>query len=280
MTATPTSQVAPRPARLTRRFHLAAAIAVAALGGAQFALASYAGRFGVLAAVVLAQATLAVAWSQGTRTFGFPGSIVVIGGCAIACDFLLWNGGRARFSDVALPVAGAVLASFVHQIARRHPRPRITSSLAQNLTGAASVAALAMLLLVDELLDEDRHRVALILLAVSATAAASHLLDAVVAAPRVSYDVARGAFGMLVGVAAGAALLVWRLKLGALSDLLLYVMVGSAIGLAAILGSVAMSFVTADRRPSRWSALAMHAAFPLCFAAPVAYVVLLFVLSV
>lgn len=123
---------------------MTAAMAVA------LALGAYVGSAVLLLAVVVTQAAVIYGWHRGLDVPGSVGGTVLAAAAALSADLVLVTRDDAR---PLVPVAGvlglAVLGGFVHQLARRDGRVRLTASLTATLSlvvlvvlGALYLAAL------------------------------------------------------------------------------------------------------------------------------------------
>lgn len=256
-------------------YHLISVVAVAVFAALLVVALSTWKTGGLAAAVIACQVALAGCWTFGTATYGFPGTAVVALAAAVVTDIVLIHTERLRLGAVGVVFAVALLAAFVHQILRRPPRRELTVSLAQTVLATLTVQSLGILILVGRL-EADRVVISATLLCTSAALLVSHLVDIVVPVPRISPDVRRGAIGVVLGIVAGAAVAALRLDATALSDVLGHIIFGVVVSAVAVLVSVAITFVVADREPDALGGAVVQAIAPLAAAAPVAlYVALL-----
>lgn len=256
-------------------YHLMSVVAVALFAGLLVVALSTWKTGGLAAAVIICQVALAGCWTFGTATYGFPGTAVVAVVAAVVTDVVLIHTDRLRLGAVGVVFAVALLASFVHQILRRPPRRDLTVSLAQTVLAVITVQSLGILILVARL-EADRVVISATLLCTAAALLVSHLVDLVVPVPRISPDVRRGAVGVVLGIGAGAAVAALRLDSTALSDVLGHIIFGVVVSAVAVLVSVAITFVVADREPDALGAAVVQAVAPFAAAAPIAlYVALL-----
>lgn len=264
----------PRRPVVRRVFHawcvLAAAVITVVFAGLQW-LASGGG---LIAAVGLGQLAMAVAWSYGTRSTGLPGSAIVIALAALGSDLVVLHSKAVHFGVLGPIVAGAVVVAIVHQVVRRPPRAQVLSSITQDVFGALMAVSMSLWLMMREAGDADRLVIG-VSLAAGAALLVSHLVDCIGVAPRISFDVPRGVFGFVLAVGAGAAVMVWRLHTGLLSDSLGHAIIGGLVALVCILTSLAMTFVAVDVSPTRWANVVLHAAVPFAMAAPTGLVITL-----
>ncbi|MDQ1628944.1 MAG: hypothetical protein QOI54_2688 [Actinomycetota bacterium] len=92
------------------------------------------------AAVLLVQGTVVARWYAALDVPGERGGAVVAALAALTADGLVvTHAGPRPMSPVAAVAAGAVLAALLHQLGRRHGRPRLTASLAATVTLAGLV---------------------------------------------------------------------------------------------------------------------------------------------
>jgi hypothetical protein len=232
---------------------------------ALLAIAAYAGPVPLALAVAFVQVVLIVGWFAVLDVPGGRGGTIVALLSALVADALLLaqtlRNGEADLLPVAVTLAFALLAAFVHQIARRGGRPEVVASITATLT-VATLAVLAALLL--PAASEDGSPPAVV--AVVAGAALVPLaavvrplswisaVAALVAAAVVGAGI--GAISDAIGVVAGAAL-------------------GSGAAVLALLGSTVARFITQDApdRPVKpVLRKAVPALLPLVVAAPAAYV--------
>jgi hypothetical protein len=229
------------------------------------AVAAYAGAVPLALAVAFVQIVFIVGWFAVVDVPGGRGGTIVATGAAVLADgLLLAQAMRTDEPDlvpVAVTLGVALLAAFVHQIARRKGRPDVVASITATLTVTA-IAVLGALLL--PATGGDGSAAAVVAVVVGAGAAtASTLLPlspwvaaaiAVVVAAAIGAVV--GATSDDVGVAPGVAL-------------------GAAAAVLAVLGTAVARFAlhdAADRPAERILRLAVPALLPLLLAAPAAYV--------
>jgi len=115
---------------MTRTMRPAAAAVAAPALGALLVVAAAAGEAPLVGALLLAQAAVLAGWHRGLEAPGLRGGVVVGAAAALAGDLLVAGGPDDRPLR-ALPavVAGALVASLVHQVVRRDGRAGLTVSL-------------------------------------------------------------------------------------------------------------------------------------------------------
>ena len=120
------------------------AVAAPALG-ALLVLATAAGTAPLVGALLLAQAAVVAGWHSGLGAPGLRGGAAVGAGTALAADLLVAVAPDDRPLR-ALPavVAGALVASVVHQVVRRDGRTALTASLTATGSLGVLVALAAM----------------------------------------------------------------------------------------------------------------------------------------
>lgn len=103
------------------------------------ALATWAGDAVAAAALALAAGVFGFGWPRLIDVPSKRGTSIVIGLVALAAIASAWWTGDIAL--LALVVAGGVIASFVHQMARRDGRPRLTETVSTTVTGILVVTA-------------------------------------------------------------------------------------------------------------------------------------------
>ena len=263
------------PAQPARAHHLPAAVLGAAAVALLVALPAVLGDVGRLAAVLVLQLGLVLAWVLVTGIQGFAGSLAVGAAAAVAADLVLVLPARPELGAL-LPVFGVgFLAAILQQMFRR-PRPRLVASLSGSLLLVCVVAALAVLLLVGRS-PSGTGRALVALLAIGAALVVGHLVDLAVPRPRLADGVPRGLLGLVLAIAAGAAVGYLGQVAGEVSDGLVAGAYGAVLG--AVAGSVGLvtSYVVvdtgeggpADPAPS-WALWLVQAVLPIAACAPVA----------
>lgn len=263
------------PAQPARAHHLPAAVLGAAAVALLVALPAVLGDVGRLAAVLVLQLGLVLAWVLVTGIQGFAGSLAVGAAAAVAADLVLVLPARPELGAL-LPVFGVgFLAAILQQMFRR-PRPRLVASLSGSLLLVCVVAALAVLLLVGRS-PSGTGRALVALLAIGAALVVGHLVDLAVPRPRLADGVPRGLLGLVLAIAAGAAVGYLGQVAGEVSDGQVAGAYGAVLG--AVAGSVGLvtSYVVvdtgeggpADPAPS-WALWFVQAVLPIAACAPVA----------
>ncbi len=237
------------------------------VGTGLLAVAAYAGPVPLALAVAFVQIVVIVGWFAVFDVPGRRGGTIVAAAAAVVADgLLLVEALRTDEPDIA-PVAGtlglAVLAAFVHQIARRGGRPEVVASITATLTVTA-VAVLGSLLL--PAAGDGGSATAVVVVVVGAGVA-----TALTQLARTTAWVTAG-IGLVAGAAVGAGI-------GAMSDAV-GVAAGAALGavaaILALLGATVARFALHDASKEGVEPIlryAVPALLPLLLAAPAAYVV-------
>jgi hypothetical protein len=260
-----------------RAHHLPAAglavVAVALLAG----LPELLGNLGRLAAVLVLQLGLVLAWVLVTGIQGFAGSLTVGAAAAVAADLSLVLPERPALGGVLVVFGLGFLAVVLQQMLRR-PRSDLVASLSGGVLLICVVVATAALLLLGRAGSGPAWaRVAV--LAVGAAVVVGHLVDLVLPRPQLAVGVPRGLAGLVLAVLAGAGV---AFLAGATSGLpggasaLGY---GAVLALVAALTGLAASYVVVEStavehdeaRPfSLWALAVLQVVLPLSACAPVA----------
>jgi hypothetical protein len=259
-----------------------AAIAVALL----LTLPALLGDVGRLAAVLVLQLGLVLAWVLATGIQGFAGSLAVGAAAAVAADLVLVLPSNPALGGLLAVLGVGFLAVVLQQMLRR-PRHELVASLSGGVLLLCIVSALAALLLLGRERTGDGDAL-VALLAVGAALLVGHLVDLVLPRPRLAADVPRGLPGLLLAVLAGAAVGYLGRGLGHQLDPLPALVSGAVLGLVAALTALAASYIvveamaeamTGDRArddhgddaaTSPWVLGAIQAVLPLAACAPVA----------
>jgi hypothetical protein len=268
-----------------RAHHLPAAglvgLAVALLAG----LPEVLGDVGRLAAVLVLQLGLVLAWVVTTGIQGFTGSLAVGSAAAVAADLALVLPGRGAMGDL-LPVFGLGFLAVVLQQMFRRPRHDLVASLSAGILLFCAVGALAALLLVGRA-PGGSGRALVVLFAVGAALVAGHLVDLVLPRPQLAPGVPRGLPGLAVSVLAGAAVTFLGRGLAEPAGGPAALAYGAVLGLVAGLMAVAASYIVVaatsagpdegqvggrsrDGVPSPWVLAVVQAALPIAACGPVA----------
>lgn len=252
-----------------RAHHLPAAglavVAVALLVG----LPELAGSFGRLAAVLILQLGLVLAWVLVTGIQGFAGSLAVGAAAAVAADLTLVLPEEPALGGL-LVVFGLGFVAVVLQQMFRRPRTDLVASLAGALLLICAVGALAAFLLLGRAgADPGWARIAV--LAVGAALVVGHLVDLVLPRPQLTPEVPRGLAGLAAAVLAGAGV--------ALAEGPRGLVFGAVIAGVAALVALAASYLVAEAtasqpaaetQPSPWPLAVIQVVLPLAACAPVA----------
>lgn len=239
-------------------------------------------------AVAVLQAGLVFAWSAALGFRGYWGSLLIGAAAAVAADVVALDVGDPssaandgdRLGPLAAVLALAVVASFVHQLTRRAPRPGLTESLAGvALLTALVVAPSAYLVLAA--LSEGPELLRLCVLAIGAAVVVGHLVDLVVPLPRIVEGVPRGLLGFVLGTGAAMFAAFGSEGMDGLVEQLGALILGGILGGLACLLAIGASYAAVERRSQTTmngavSAVAqavVQAALPYAAAAPVAYFV-------
>ena len=268
-----------------RAHHLPAAglavVAVVLLAG----LPEVLGDLGRLAAVLVLQLGLVLAWVLVTGIQGFAGSLAVGAAAAVAADLALVLPERPALGGLLVVFGLGFLAVVLQQMFRR-PRTGLVASLAGGVLLIGAVGALGAFLLLGQ--DDTGERWARVaVLAVGAALVAGHLVDLVFPRPRVADDVPRGLSGLIVSVLAGAAVAV--LGAATVGDLLgtgRAAVFGAVLAAVAALVALAADYVVVEATAvpegepsagavppelSPWTLAVLQVVLPLAACAPVAY---------
>jgi hypothetical protein len=279
--------------------HLGAA-GLAALATPALVVAAHAGRVSFVTAIGVLQALLVVAWMVGTGLPGRIGGLLIGTGVAGAADAVLYVRDKASLAGLLGVLALAVPAMLAHQLSRGVVRVRVTESLsgvaALSTAGAAASAYLALYQAV-----EGTRLVSAAVVAAGVGLVAGRLIDIALPVPRLAAEVPHGLLGVSTSIAfgatAGAAYSLGARQLEIGEGALLGAGTAAVVALVAVaVGYVART--TAGGEPdagpgqpagrpvgppatrSRGLALAyLRVALPLAFAAPVAYLLGLWVVG-
>jgi hypothetical protein len=267
----------------TRAHHLPAvgltAVAVVLLA----VLPEFLGDVGRLAAVLVLQLGLVLAWVHVTGIQGFTGSLTVGAAAAVAADLILGLPARPSLGGL-LAVFGLGFLAVVFQQMFRRPRPDLVASLSGGVLLFAVVGSLAVLLLLGRS-EGGSRRAVVALLAVGAALVVGGLVDALLPRPEVADGVPRGLPGLVLAALAGAVVAyVGRSGVSTLSGVAAMVY-GAVLGLVAALMAVAASYVVVaahgddapqgnanagEPRFSAWALPVIQVVLPLAACAPVA----------
>ena len=263
-----------------RAHHLPAAGLVVLAVGLLAGLPELLGDVGRLAAVLVLQLGLVLAWVLTTGIQGFAGSLAVGASAAVAADLALVLPARGTVGGLLVVFGLGFLAVVLQQMFRR-PRPQLVASLSIGVLLFCVIGALASLLLVGRA-PAGRDRALVLLLAVGAALVAGHLVDLALPRPQLTPGIPRGLLGLAVSVLAAAGVTVLGRGLGepaAVPEALAY---GAVLGLVAGLMALAASYVVIEATAGEgggpeglaagatWVLAAVQAALPIAACAPVA----------
>jgi hypothetical protein len=253
---------------------LPAGVGTALVGGALVG-ASYLGRPALAAVIGVVQVVAALAWLALLDARGGRGATLIALGAAAAGDALVATAPGTQLGRVAGVVGVALLAAFLHQLARR-PRPGVGASLSATMSavllGAAGTALLAM-----RGGRGGREAVVAAVLGSAAALVVARLADAAIARPLIVPAGTRGWPGAVLGVLASVA--VGAVYGGSAPPLTESTGVRIAVA-AALLGLVADLVVDAARaglppdvdERRRSAVLPLAVLLPALVAGPTAYV--------
>ena len=237
------------------------------------------GDVGRLAAVLVLQLGLALAWVLATGIQGFAGSLAVGAAAAVAADLALVLPARHTIGGLLVVFGVGFLAVVLQQMLRR-PRPELVASLSGGVLLFCAVGALAALLLLGRG-PGGQGRALVVLLAVGAALVAGHLVDLVLPRPQLAPGVPRGLPGLATAVLVGAAVTFLGRGLAEPAGGPAALAYGAALGLVAGLVGLAASYLvveltadgrigTGDDATSPWIFAVLQVALPLAACAPVA----------
>jgi hypothetical protein len=262
----------------------AAGVAVVAVG-LLVGLPEVLGDLGRLAAVLVLQLGLVLAWVLVTGIQGFAGSLAVGAAAAVAADLALALPERPELGRLLTVFGVGFVAAVLQQMLRR-PRTDLVSSLAGSVLLLTTVGSLAALLLLGR--SASGHGRALVaLLAVGAALVVGHLVDVALPRPQLADDVPRGLLGLLLAVLAGAAVTFLGRSAGGPADARLALVYGAVLGGVAALMALVGSYVSvettadpeggeaphgmrADEPAPPWALSFIQAVLPLAACGPVA----------
>jgi hypothetical protein len=266
---------APQAVLPARDHHLpATAVAVAGVG-LLLALPELLGDLGRLAAVLVLQLGLVLAWVLVTGIQGFAGSLAVGAAAAVVADLVLVLPEGPTLGELLVVFGIGLLAAVLQQMLRRS-REDLVACLAGTVLLLTVVGSLAALLLLGRTAaGHDRALVAL--LAVGAALVAGHLVDVVLPRPQLADDVPRGLLGLLAAVLAGAAVAFLGRSAGTPVGAEVALVYGAVLGGVAALMALVGSYIAVeaaatghDEPPSTWTVAVVQAVLPLAACGPVA----------
>lgn len=260
-----------------RGHHLPAAVLAVVAVGLLIGLPEVLDGLGRLAAVLVLQLGLVLAWVLVTGIEGFGGSLAVGAAAAVAADLVLVLPERPSLGGLLVVFGVGFLAVVLQQMLRR-PRHDLVTSLSGGVLLLVVVGALGALLLLGRGPGGD-GRATVALVAVGAALVAGHLVDLVLPRPRLAAGVPRGLVALLLAVLAAAAAAWFLRDLGQLSGNLAAAAFGAVLGGIAALTAVAASYLVVEAtddegealgpQVSLWSLPVVQVAVPLAAAAPV-----------
>ena len=261
-------------ASTARAHHFPAAVLVPVAVALLVGLPELLGDRGRLAAVLVLQLGLVLAWVLVTGIEGFAGSLTVGAAAAVAADLVLVLPERPALGGLLVVLGVGFLAAVLQQMLRR-PRHDLVASLSGTVLLLCPVGALAALLLLGRSTGSDRALVAL--LAVGAALVAGHLVDLVLPRPQLAPGVPRGLLGLVLAVPAGAAVTFLGRDLadlpGAPSALLFGAVLGGIAALVALVSSY-LVVEAADSAETPWALTVVQVVLPLAACGPVALAML------
>lgn len=256
--------------------HVPAAVLAAAGVGLLVAAPELGGDGGLLAAVLVLQLALVVAWTTATSRRQFVGTFVLGAAASVAADLIFVLSDRPTVGALLAVLGLALPAAVLRQMFRR-PRTALVASLAVSVLMLCAVCALAVLL--RDVDDPDAARLTVsALLAVGAALVAAHVVDLVLPRPQVAFGVPRGLLGLVLAVGAAGAVTWLRRRPDELFDALGAAIYGGMVGGVAVLVSLAASYLVVEadraagdgRRRSRWALPVIQAVLPIAACAPIA----------
>jgi hypothetical protein len=247
-------------------------------------LPEFLGDLGRLAAVLVLQLGLVLAWVLVAGIQGFAGSLAVGAAAAVAADLVLVLPHRPALGGLLVVFGVGFLAAVLQQMLRR-PRHDLVASLSGAVLLLCTVAALAALLLLGRS-PTGSGRALVALLAVGVALVVGHLVDLALPRPQLALDVPRGLVGLVLAVLAAAATAFLARAAGDLVDGVAAVVYGAVLGVVAALTALAASYLVVeatapdlpdeedaaedDQRLSPWAPAVIQAVLPLAACAPVA----------
>ena len=233
---------------------------------------------GRLAAVIVLQLGLVLAWVLVTGIQGFAGSLAVGAAAAVAADLVLALPARPAMGGLLVVFGVGFLAAVLQQMFRR-PRNELVASLAGTALLLAVTGALATLLLLGRT-DAGHGRALVALLAVGAALVVGHLVDLVLPRPQLAEGVPCGLLALVLSVVVGAAVAFLGRDVSGTVDPLAALIYGAVLGCVAALVSLVASYVVVeadaaepaqgDQRPPVWSLALIQGVLPLAACGPVA----------
>jgi hypothetical protein len=263
-----------------RAHHLPAAGLTVAAVGLLVLLPELLGDTGRLAAVLVLQLGLVLAWVLVTGIEGFAGSLAVGAAAAVAADLLLSLPERPTLGGLLVVYGLGVLAAVLQQMFRT-PRHDLVASLSGTVLLLCPVGALAALLLLGRSTGSGRALIAL--LAVGAALVAGHLVDLVLPRPQLAPGVPRGLLGLVLAVPVGAAVTFLGRDVADLSGAANAALFGAVLGGVAALVALAASYLVVEATTraaglgtveAPWALTVLQVTLPLAACGPVALALL------
>ena len=259
----------------------AAVLAAALLVGLPYPL----GDGGRLAAVLVLQLALVLAWVLTTGIESFSGSLAIGAAAAAASDLVIMLPARAHLDGLLAVLAVGFLAGVLQQMLRR-PRPAVVASLAGGVLLLCAVCAMSVLLLAGRSSLDGPALSTAAVLAIGAALVVQHLADLVLPRPQLAEQVPRGLAGLLLAVLAGAGVAYAQgggdlVGTGALPGRVAILVYGAVLGGGVALAGLAASFYAvvgpavegpaeAGDPPRSWALPVVQAVLPFAVCAPVA----------
>jgi hypothetical protein len=261
---------------LPARVHHLPATAVAVVGvGLLLALPEFLGDLGRLAAVIVLQLGLVLAWVLVTGIQGFAGSLAVGAAAAVVADLALVLPESPALGDLLVVFGIGFLAAVLQQMLRRS-RADLVACLSGVVLLLTAVGSLAALLLLGRT-SAGHDRASIALLAVGAALVLGHLVDAALPRPQLAADVPRGVLGLVAAVLAGAAVAFLGRSAGAPVGAEVALVYGAVLGGVAALVALAGSYIAVEAAgaedgepPSPWAVAVIQAVLPIAACGPVA----------
>jgi hypothetical protein len=263
-----------------RGHHLPAAGATVVAVVLVVGLAHVLGDGGRLAAVLVLQLALVVAWVIATGIEGFLGQLAIGAAAAGAADLVIMLPQTPHLDGLLAVLGVGFLAGILQQMLRR-PRPAVVASLSGGIFLLCAVCALSVLLLTGRAALGPALSSAAVL-AVGAALVLQHLADLALPRPQVAAGVPRGLAGIVLAVLGGAAVAWLRradglVASGALPGTPAALLYGAVLGGAAALSGLAASFLVLEEPSAEaagpvrsWVLPVIQAVLPLAVCAPVA----------
>jgi hypothetical protein len=213
------------------------------------------------------------AWVGATGTGGPLGTAIVGVLAAVGADAALELPDRPQLGGLLAVLGPAFLVVVLSQMLRRN-RQDMVAALSSGVLLVCVVSSLAVLLLLGRA-ESSVGLATSALLVVGTSLVVGHLVDLVLPRPQLAPGVPRGLVGLVLAVAAGAAVAFARRGDSDLVDGLSAITFGAVLGAVAALVSVAASYVAAETNPQgsrgRVAALwVVQAVLPIAACAPVA----------